>query len=280
MFCKIIKEETITDTVAKLCEQACTRLPEDVLSALKKARERETSPVARNILDDIIKNAALAAEKNRPCCQDTGMAVVFLDIGNRVYLDCNIYAAINEGVRRAYCDKYFRKSTLMPITREKFDDNTPAVIHLNMFEGDSLRITVAPKGFGSENMSRVAMLTPSAGLDGVEDFIVDTVRSAGGNPCPPGIVGIGIGGTFDSVTTLAKRQLLRPIGVEHPNERIRDMEARLLERINALGIGPMGLGGNTTALAVHIGELPTHIAGLPVAVNMQCHAARHATAVI
>lgn len=273
---RTITENEIADAVARLCEQAVTQLPEDVLSALSSAHDRETNPTAKQIISDIIKNAEKAREMNRPCCQDTGMAVVFVDLGNDVHIDGDLYAAINRGVSRAYVDRYLRKSTLSPITREKFDDNTPAIVHLRLVQGDRVNITVAPKGFGSENMSALKMLTPSAGLAGVEEFIVDTVKRAGGNPCPPGVVGVGIGGTFDTVTQLAKRQLLRTIGDSNPNPRIREMEQRLLRRINELGIGPMGLGGDTTMLAVHIDEMPTHIAGLPVAVNIQCHAARHA----
>jgi len=277
---RIIPATHIADALERLCVKACCSLPADVVAALKTAAARETG-AARAVLEQLLENQDIAREINRPCCQDTGMAVVFLDIGREVFIDGDVNAAVNEGVRRAYVGGYLRKSVLTPLTRENTNDNTPAILHVRFTDGDKLHITVAPKGFGSENMSRLWMLKPAQGVDGAIDAIVETVRLAGANPCPPVVVGVGIGGTAEGAMLLAKRQLLRaPLGAAANDPLLKDMEEKALERINALNIGPMGLGGNTTALAVHIGAMHTHLAGLPVAVNMQCHACRHAEAVL
>ena len=277
---KIITEKQITELVADLCIKACCDLPSDVVAALALAHESETNPAAKNILSQLLENQQMAREFTRPCCQDTGMTVVFIDMGNAVLIDGDLTAAVNAGVARAYTDGYLRKSVLGAISRINTGDNTPAIIHLSTHVGDDLQITVAPKGFGSENMSRIAMLKPSQGIDAALDFVVETVKIAGANPCPPVVVGVGIGGNFEECALLAKKQLLRTIGSENPREDLRRYEKELLSRINALGIGPMGLGGDTTALAVHVGEMHTHLAGFPVAVNMQCHACRHAFGIV
>ncbi len=274
---RVINAKTLSETVKELCLEACCVLPEDVKEALEKARAREIegSP-ASSVLSQLLQNAELAREKMRPCCQDTGMSVVFMDIGFDAHIDGDVYDAVNEGVRRAYSEGYLRKSVLSPISRVNTGDNTPAVTHIRFVEGDMLHITVAPKGFGSENMSKLYMLTPAAGREGVLDVIVDTVRAAGACACPPVVVGVGIGGTMEACALLAKRQLLRPLAQKSEDAEAALIEKEALARINALEIGPMGLGGKTTALAVHAALTPTHIAGLPVAVNMQCHACRHA----
>jgi fumarate hydratase subunit alpha len=229
------------------------------------------------MLRQLVENARVAQELNLPLCQDTGMAVVFIDVGQDAHVSGGALAdAVNEGVRRAYHDGFFRSSVLTPLDRQNTLDNTPAVLHARLVPGDRIKIAVAPKGFGSENMSRLMMLTPAAGWQGVKEFVLDTVRRAGGNPCPPVVVGVGIGGDFEYCAELAKRALLRPLGQYNPDGRVAVLEAELLDKINSLGIGPMGFGGRITALAVHVEVFPTHIAGLPVAVNMQCHCARHA----
>ncbi len=275
-----VNVEAITDTIQALCIQACCVLPPDVEAALNAALSKEEPGTpAFATLGQIIENARLAREGMRPICQDTGVAVVFVELGREVHLSGDLYAAINEGVRRAYVGGYLRKSVLGALSRENTGDNTPAVVHLTLVEGDAIRLTVAPKGFGSENMSRVAMLSPDMGTAGILDTIVDTVLQAGACACPPVVVGVGIGGTMEVAAQLAKRQLLRPLG-QPGSASVAELEQEALARINRLGSGPMGLGGNTTALAVHIGELPTHIAGLPVAVNLQCHACRHAQGVV
>ncbi len=273
---RIIPASSITDALETLCVQACCDLPQDVVAAIRAAAAQEQG-AARAVLEQLLENQDIAREINRPCCQDTGMAVVFLDIGHEVYIDGDVNAAVNEGVKKAYCGGYLRKSVLTPLTRVNTNDNTPAVLHVRFTEGDKVRVTVAPKGFGSENMSRLWMLKPAQGEKGAIEAIVETVRLAGANPCPPVVVGVGIGGTAESAMLLAKRQLLRsPLGAPSGEPLLAAMEKEALEKINALHIGPMGLGGNTTALAVHIGATYTHLAGLPVAVNMQCHACRHA----
>jgi fumarate hydratase subunit alpha len=232
-------------------------------------------------LEKIIQNAEIASSENIPLCQDTGMAVVFLEIGQDVHVNGGLlYDAINEGVRQGYRDGYLRKSTLDPITRQNRGDNTPAVIHPEIVSGAKLKIIFAPKGFGSENMSRVMMFPPSAGIEGAKDFIVQRVIESGGNPCPPIVVGVGLGGTFEKSALIAKKALLRPLGSPNSDSVLDALEKELLEKINSTGIGPMGLGGNTTALAVHINSYPTHIASLPVAVNIQCHSCRHAEAIL
>lgn len=278
---RIIPAKQIEESVARLCVKACCELPRDVEEALERALRAEApDSAAAGVLRQLIENERLAREKRRPICQDTGMAVVFADIGEEVFIEGSLACAVNEGVRRAYREAYLRKSVLSPLTRQNTGDNTPAVLHARFIPGGSLVLTVAPKGFGSENMSRVAMLTPAAGEAGILDFIVDTVCQAGASCCPPGVVGVGIGGTMELAALLAKRQLLRPIGIASDEAPAARLERAALERINATNIGPMGLRGRTTALAVHVGTYPTHIAGLPVAVNMQCHACRHATEVL
>ena len=268
----------IEEKVYGLCLAAGRVLEEPAVAALKRAAQAEQSPHGREMLRQLVENVSVAAEYNLPLCQDTGMAVVFADVGQDVHIMGGLLAdAVDAGVRRAYRDGHFRSSVLTPIARRNTGDNTPAVLHTRLVEGDAVHLTVAPKGFGSENMSRLAMLTPSAGIEGVKDFIVETVRLAGGNPCPPVVVGVGIGGTFERCAELAKRSLLRPLGQPSADSVLAELEQELLGRINALGIGPMGLGGTVTALAVHVTAGHTHIAGLPVAVNMQCHCARHAS---
>ena len=271
----------IEDTVYALFMSACCEIGEDVLSLLQKNLQTEESPFGREVLRQLIENDRLAAQKKMPICQDTGMAVIFMDLGQDVHLTGgDVNEAIETGVRRAYRDGCFRASVLSPLTRVNTRDNTPAIVHMRIVPGEQVTLTAAPKGFGSENMSRLWMLTPSQGVEGVKDAIVETVRLAGGNPCPPVVVGVGIGGTAERAMQMAKHSLTRECGTPSDDPMLAEMERELLERINNLGIGPQGLGGRTTALAVHIEQMPTHIAGLPVAVNMQCHAARHKTAVI
>jgi len=275
---RILHAPTVVDVVRRLCLRACCDLPQDVQSALAAAQNAEAEgSAARSVLSQLLENQNLARTCRRPICQDTGMAVVFADIGRDVFIDGDLEAAVNEGVRLAYTDGYLRKSVLDPITRVNTQDNTPAVLHVRFVPGDRLTLTVAPKGFGSENMSRLFMLSPSAGVEGVVDSIVTTVLDAGASACPPGVVGVGIGGTMEQAALLAKRQLLRPLGVSAERDDLANIEREALRRINESGLGPMGLGGKTTALAVHVGALPTHIAALPVAVNLQCHACRHAS---
>lgn len=271
----------IEDTVYALFMSACCEIGEDVLSLLERNLQTEESPFGREVLRQLIENDHLAAQKKMPICQDTGMAVIFMDVGQDVHLTGgDVNEAIENGVRRAYRDGCFRASVLSPLTRVNTKDNTPAIVHTRIVPGEQVTLTAAPKGFGSENMSRLWMLTPSQGVEGVKNAIVETVRLAGGNPCPPVVVGVGIGGTAERAMLMAKHSLTRECGTPSDDPMLADMERELLERINKLGIGPQGLGGRTTALAVHIEQMPTHIAGLPVAVNMQCHAARHKTAVI
>ncbi|HWR23117.1 MAG TPA: fumarate hydratase [Feifaniaceae bacterium] len=276
---RIIQAEAVESAVAGLCVDAVCRLPEDVLKALRAAHEREEGP-ARETLRQILENEKMARAARRPCCQDTGLAVVFLDIGQDVFIEGDVNAAVNNGVKRAYTNSYLRKSSLTALARKNTGDNTPAILHIRFVPGDRATITVAPKGFGSENMSRLYMLTPSKGVEGVADAIIETARLGAANACPPVILGVGVGGTMEAAALLAKRQLLRDIGSSAETPELTALEQETLTRINALKIGPMGFGGNTTALAVHIGELPTHLAGLPVAVNVQCHCARHASAVL
>lgn len=275
---RLVPASALVEPIKRLCLRACCTLPEDVCAALLRARNTETSGgAAESVLNQLIENQQLAREKQRPICQDTGMAVVFVDIGREVFVDGDLTEAVNEGVRRAYVGGYLRKSVLDPITRMNTGDNTPAVLHVRFVEGAKLLLTVAPKGFGSENMSRLTMLPPSAGTEGILNQIVSTISEAGASACPPVVVGVGIGGTMESCALLAKRQLLRPLGESAEREDLAKLEREALLRINATGIGPMGLGGATTALAVQIAAEPTHIAGLPVAVNIQCHACRHAS---
>lgn len=274
-----ISAEAVADTVARLCVQANTCLPRDVTDGIAAARAAEDWPPAREILDRIMENGEIGG--GFPICQDTGMACVFLEVGQELHIAGDLAQAVDEGVRRGYAQGYLRKSVVSdPLERVNSGDNTPAMLYTDLVPGDRLAITVAPKGFGSENMSRIAMLKPSDGVEGVKDFIVDTVEQAGPNPCPPIVVGVGLGGTFDKCALLAKKALLRELGTPSPLPFYADLERELLARINALGIGPQGFGGRTTALAVHIETLPTHIAGLPCAVNINCHVARHATEVL
>lgn len=278
---RIIDTARITETVAELCIKANICIGADICAAMSEARKLETSPLARYALDAIIENAEIAVREKLPVCQDTGMAVVFVSVGANVHINGCVDRAINEGVRRGYREGYCRNSVVRdPINRINTGDNTPAVIYYDFVPGDDLRITVAPKGFGSENMSGIRMLNPSDGLSGVEEFILETVRLAGANPCPPVIIGAGIGGTMDKAALMSKQALLREAGSVHPDPLWAECEARLLDCVNALDIGPAGYGGRTTALGVHIMTYPTHIAGLPVAVNIGCHATRHQTAII
>ena len=274
-----ISAGAVADTVARLCVQANTCLPRDVKDGIAAARAAEDWPPAREILDRIMENGEIGG--GFPICQDTGMACVFLEVGQELHIAGDLAQAVDEGVRRGYAQGYLRKSVVSdPLERVNSGDNTPAMLYTQLVPGDRLVVTVAPKGFGSENMSRIAMLKPSDGVEGVKDFIVDTVEQAGPNPCPPIVVGVGLGGTFDKCALLAKKALLRELGAPSPLPFYADLERELLDRINALGIGPQGFGGRTTALAVHIETLPTHIAGLPCAVNINCHVARHATEVL
>ena len=267
----------IIDTVKELCIEANYYLSNDVKRALCNAKENETWPLAENILDQIILNSDIAKNENKPICQDTGMACVFLEIGQDVHIIGGLLEdAINEGVRRGYDEGFLRKSVVKdPINRINTKDNTPAIIYYDIVPGDKIKITVAPKGFGSENMSRIKMLKPSDGLQGVKDFIIETIKLAGPNPCPPIVIGVGIGGTFDKAAYLSKKALIRPLNVRNKDEFYSNLEKELLEDINNLGIGPQGFGGKTTAIGLNIETYPTHIAGLPVAVNINCHATRH-----
>ncbi len=274
---RIIESETVINSVRRLCLSACNMPGDDVLRALSAAYNNETCPPAKEALRQLLENARIAKETKMPYCQDTGMAVVFLDMGEDVHINGALEESVNEGVRQAYVNGYLRKSVLDPVSGRNTGDNTPAVIHYDIIPGDKLHITVAPKGFGSENQSRISMLKPSDGLDGIRRFVVDCVKRADGSPCPPVILGIGIGGTFEKCAIIAKRQLLRNIGDKNKDPYLADIELKLKEQINELGIGAMGFGGGNYCLAVHIGTYPTHIAGLPVAINFQCHAARHAS---
>jgi fumarate hydratase subunit alpha len=266
----------ITAAVRDLCIAANTHLGEDVLEAFDRAIDAEVSPTGKDILEKLVENARIAREQGIPICQDTGFAVVFVEIGQHVQLvGGDLKEAINTGVRQGYQEGFLRKSTCHPFTRKNTGDNTPAIIHVEIVPGDGLRLTVAPKGGGSENMSRVTMLTPAVGVQGVKDFVVRRVKESSANPCPPTIVGVGIGGTFEMAALLAKKALLRPIGSQNPDPELATLERELYEEINALGIGPQGLGGRITSLAVHVHMMECHIASLPVAVNIQCHAARH-----
>jgi fumarate hydratase subunit alpha len=276
-----VKVERIAEAVRNLCIEANEDLGQDVLAAFHRAKEAEPSPVGRDILDQLIENARIAREEHIPICQDTGLAVIFLEIGQDVHLTGgDLREAVNEGVRRGYGEGYLRKSSCHPFTRANTGDNTPAVLYTEIVPGDRVRIWVVPKGGGSENMSRLFMLPPSAGLPGVKEKIIETVKEAGPNPCPPTIIGVGIGGTFEQAALQAKKALLRPLGSPNPDPELDSLEKELLEKINRLGIGPQGLGGRTTSLAVHIRLLPCHIASLPLAVNIQCHASRHKEALV
>lgn len=277
-----ISVNLIKDKIRDLCIDANYFLGDDIKDSLIHFKNNEKSEIGKDILGNIIENAKIAKEEQLPICQDTGVACVFLEIGQDVHLiDGNLEEAINSGVREGYEKGYLRKSVVKdPINRVNTNDNTPAMIYYDIVPGDKVKITVAPKGFGSENMSKLAMLKPSDGLEGVKDFILKVVEEAGPNPCPPMVVGVGIGGTFDKAAYLAKKALLRPVNEENKNEFYANLEKELLEKINELGIGPQGFGGLTTAIGINIEVYPTHIAGLPVAVNINCHATRHKDCII
>ncbi|MBR3129039.1 MAG: fumarate hydratase [Clostridia bacterium] len=271
----------LTDAIRDLAIEANCVLPADMQARIEKARADEPFPTAQGILDKIIENYGIAERNTVPICQDTGVCCVFLKIGQDVHINGDLRAAIDEGVRQGYAQGYLRKSVVGdPLRRVNTGDNTPAMLYTEIVPGDRIELTVAPKGFGSENMSRLAMLKPSDGVEGVKAFILKTVEEAGPNPCPPIVVGVGIGGTFDKAAYLAKKALMRSLDVRNPDPYYAGLEAELLEKINALGIGPQGFGGKTTALAVNIEWMPTHIAGLPVAVNINCHVTRHRTVVL
>ena len=276
-----IEASAIAEAVAKLCVDANIRLPEDVRRCLAEKSEEEPWAPTKEILERITENYGIAETEEIPICQDTGVACVFLEIGQDVHITGDLTEAVNEGVRRGYGEGFLRKSVVRdPLDRVNTGDNTPAMLYTELVPGEHVKITVAPKGFGSENMSRLAMLKPSDGVSGVKAFVLKTVEEAGPNPCPPIIVGVGIGGTFDKAALLAKKALLRETGKPSEKPFYANLERELLKEINALGIGPQGFGGKTTALAVHIESMPTHIAGLPVAVNLNCHVARHKTEVL
>lgn len=274
-----IDAKVIEDTVARLCIEANLRLPPDVINAIERAEKAEPWDGAKRILSLLGDNVRIASEKTLPVCQDTGMACVFVELGQDVHIEGDFEQAVNNGVRRGYGEGYLRKSVVCdPLCRVNTGDNTPALVTVKLTRGDKMRITVMPKGFGSENMSALKMLKPADGVDGVTNFVLETVEKAGANPCPPIIVGVGIGGSFDKAAYLAKHALLRPVNEPNPDEYYAALERELLDKINALGIGPQGFGGKTTALAVLIEAMPTHVAGLPVAVNISCHATRRASA--
>jgi len=273
-----VSAQTITDAVKRMCITANNILPEDVRRCIDACREREDWAPAKETLDKLTENYEIAERDGVPICQDTGVVCVFVEVGQDVHIQGDLNEAINEGVRLGYEDGYLRKSVVAdPLKRANTGDNTPAFINYDIVPGDKIKLTVAPKGFGSENMSRIAMLRPSDGIDGVKAFVLQTVEAAGANPCPPIIVGVGIGGTFDKATLLAKKALLRPTDDINADPYYAKLEGELLESINSLGIGPQGFGGRTTALVVKVQTMPTHIAGLPVAVNINCHVARHMT---
>ncbi len=277
-----VKTDVIAEAVRKIVIEASYDLGEDVVKALEDAKKYEESAVGKAILNQITENANIARNEKAPMCQDTGFAVLFVELGQEVHIvGGNIMDALNEGVRRGYDQGFLRKSVLGdPIERKNTGDNTPAVVHYDIVPGDKVKITMAPKGGGSENMSEVRMMKPSDGLQGVKDFVIERVKKSGGNPCPPVIIGVGIGGTFEKCAMLAKKALLRDVGDRHPNKFYADLELELLQMINKTGVGPQGLGGTTTALDVHIEVFPCHIASLPVAVNTQCHAARHKSVIL
>jgi len=276
-----ILSKKIIEVVRDLCIDANYNLGDDVLRAFDKAIEAEESETGREVLKELKENARIAREEKAPICQDCGLAVVFIDIGQDVHITGgDLKEAINEGVRQGYEDGYLRKSACHPLTRKNTGDNTPAIIHIQIVPGDKIKIVFAPKGGGAENMSRVTMLTPAVGIEGVKDFVVNRVKESGSNPCPPTVIGVGVGGTFERSAILAKKAILRDIGNRNPDPELATIEEEILTRINRLGIGPMGYGGNTTSLDVFLEIEPCHIASLPVAVNIQCHAGRHKEAII
>ena len=276
-----IPAEKITDTIRRLCIEANTILGDDVVKALRKGFEKEESPVGKDIFRQLLENARIAKEEGIALCQDTGLAVVFVEMGQDTHIvGGDLNESINKGVRQGYKDGYLRASSLDPLMRKNFGDNTPAIIHVEIVPGDRMKLTVVPKGFGSENMSRVALFSPAFGIDGVKNYVVQRVEEAGANFCPPGIVGVGIGGTLENAALIAKKSLLRPIGHRNSNPEVAKLEEELLGEINKLGIGPQGLGGTITVLDVHIETYPTHIASLPVAVKLQCNCARKKTVLL
>ena len=276
-----LQASAITEAVRALCIEANRNLPADVARALRDCRAQEPFAPAQEMLDLLIRNEGIARETRMPICQDTGMAVVFAEVGQELHIAGDFEQAVHEGVRRGYVEGLLRKSVVGdPLRRVNTGDNTPAVLHTRLVPGDRLTLTVAPKGFGSENMSRLRMLTPAQGVEGVKAFVLETVKQAGANPCPPMVLGVGIGGDFEQVAELAKRALMVPLDAHHPDPFYAALERELLEAVNETGIGPQGLGGRTTCLGLHILQAPTHIAGLPVAVNVSCHVTRHATAVL
>ncbi len=279
---RTIHTDEIIKQVSEMCMEANLHLSQDITNAVYQAGDTETSPLGRQILHQLRENMEIAAAEQIPICQDTGMAVVFLDIGQEVHIDgIAVEDAVNEGIRRGYTDGYLRKSVVRdPIQRQNTNDNTPGIIHYRIVPGDQLTITVAPKGFGSENMSKIYMLKPADGIEGVKEAILSTVREAGPNACPPMVVGVGIGGDFEKCALMAKEALTRPVHQRSVIPYAKELEQEMLEKINALGIGPGGLGGTVTALGVNVNVYPTHIAGLPVAVNICCHVARHVERVI
>ncbi|WP_022662365.1 fumarate hydratase [Paucidesulfovibrio longus] len=275
-----IKTADIVEAVAAMCVSANTKLPDDVRRAFEAAYAEEDAPAAKEIFRQLLENADLAMNTKLPLCQDTGLAVFFVEMGEEVFVEGNLKEAINAGVRKGYEEGYLRKSTCHPLTRKNVGDNTPAVIHIDVVPGDKLRIIYMAKGGGSENMSRVTMLSPAQGWEGIKKFVIQRVAEAGPNPCPPTILGIGVGGSFDHSAKIAKRALFRELDDVHPDPEVAKLEQELLEAVNKLGVGPMGMGGKTTCLAVKIALEPCHIASLPVAVNVQCHSARHEEVVL
>lgn len=277
-----IKASAITDIIERLCIEANQVLPSDIKEAIQAWRSCEDGQIACGVLDNIIENYQIAENEQVPICQDTGMACVFLEIGQDVHIaDGDLTEAVNEGVRRGYTNGYLRKSVVKdPVRRGNTGDNTPAMLYTEIVPGEHIRITVGPKGFGSENMSAIRMFKPSAGIEGIKDFILETVETAGPNPCPPMVVGVGIGGTFDKAALLAKKALMRPVDTQNPDPYYADLEKEMLEKINQLGIGPQGFGGRTTAIGLNIETMPTHIAGMPCAINISCHVTRHKTEVL
>ena len=276
-----IEAARVTEVVRRLCIEANCHLTKDLKDCIVECRKNETFPVAQGMLGLLRQNERIARESSVPICQDTGMAVVFAEVGQEVHITGSFEQAVNEGVRRGYVEGLLRKSVVGdPLRRVNTGDNTPAILHTRLVPGDRVTITVAPKGFGSENMSQIKMLKPSDGLQGVKDFVVKVVEDAGPNPCPPVVVGVGVGGTFDKAAFMAKKALTRPVDSHNEDPFYAALEDELLEKINALGVGPQGFGGRTTALAVNIEKCPTHIAGLPVAVNINCHVTRHQSEVI
>ncbi len=277
-----ISVSKLTEIIERLCIEANTHLPGDVKCAIESCRSREDSSIAQGVLDKIIENYQIADAENVPICQDTGMACVFLEIGQDVhFVGGDLRQAVDEGVRRGYANGYLRKSVVAdPVRRGNTGDNTPAVLYTEIVPGENVKITVGPKGFGSENMSAIRMFKPSAGLQGIKDFILETVENAGPNPCPPMVVGVGIGGTFDKAALLAKKAIMRPLDEPNPDPFYAALEKEMLEKVNALGIGPQGFGGKTTAIGLNIEAMPTHIAGMPCAININCHVTRHKTEVL